>query len=41
VSKVERKGRILTRQGMQKLDRLAAEILTRLAAEDPKLKGYS
>lgn len=41
VSKVERKGRILTRQGMQKLDRLATEILTRLAAEDPKLKVYS
>jgi len=41
VEKVERNGRILSRQGMQKLDRLATEILGRLAAENPKLKVYS
>ncbi len=41
VEKVEKKGRILSKQGMQKLDRLATEILARLATENPKLKVYS
>ena len=41
VEKVEKKGRMLSKQGMQKLDRLATEILKRLAAENPRLKVYS
>ena len=41
VEKVEKKGRVLTKQGMQKLDRLATEILGKLTAENPKLKVYS
>lgn len=41
VERAEKRGRILTRSGMQKLDRLATEILGRLAADDPKLKMYS
>ncbi len=41
VEKVEKKGRILSKQGMQKLDRLATEILKRMAAENPMLKIYA
>lgn len=41
VEKVEKKGRVLSKQGMQKLDRLATEILSRLSAENPALKVYS
>ena len=41
VDKVEKKGRVLSKQGMQKLDGLATEILKRLATENPKLKVYS
>ena len=41
VEKVEKKGRIISKQGMQKLDRLATEILKELIAENPKLKIYS
>ena len=38
---VEKKGRILSRQGMQKLDKLATEILGELVQATPKLKIYS
>ena len=41
VEKVEKKGRIVTKQGMQKLDRLATEILKELATENQHLKVYS
>ena len=41
VKKIEKKGRILTKQGTQKLDRLATEILKEKIAEDPGLKIYS
>ena len=41
VEKVEKKGRVISKQGMQKLDRLATEILKELIAENPKLKIYS
>ena len=41
VEKVEKKGRIISKQGMQKLDRLATEILKELITENPKLKIYS
>jgi len=41
VEKVERKGRIVSKQGMQKLDRLATEILKELIVENPQLKVYS
>ncbi len=41
VEKVEKKGRVVTKQGMQKLDRLATEILKELAAENQHLKVYS
>ena len=41
VQKIEKKGRILTKQGMQKLDRLATEILSELIAKEPGLKIYS
>ena len=41
VEKVEKKGRVVTKQGMQKLDRLATEILKELAAENQQLKVYS
>ena len=39
--KVEKKGRVLSKKGMQKLDRLATEILKQLATESPHLKIYS
>ncbi len=41
VEKVEKKGRVVTKQGMQKLDRLATEILKELIAENQQLKIYS
>ena len=41
VEKVEKKGRVISKQGMQKLDRLATEILKELIAENPQLKVYS
>ena len=41
VEKVEKKGRVLSKQGMQKLDKLATQILGKLVAENPKLKVYS
>ena len=41
VEKVEKKGRVVTKQGMQKLDRLATEILKELTAENQQLKVYS
>ena len=41
VEKVEKKGRVVTKQGMQKLDRLATEILSELIPENPQLKVYS
>ena len=41
VEKVERKGRIVTKQGMQKLDQLSTEILKELIQTSPKLKIYS
>jgi len=41
LEKVEKKGRIVSKQGMQKLDRLATEILKEMIVENPKLKIYS
>ncbi len=41
VEKVEKKGRVISKQGMQKLDRFATEILKELSAENPQLKVYS
>ncbi len=41
VEKVEKKGRVVTKQGMQKLDHLATEILKELATENQQLKVYS
>ena len=41
VEKVEKKGRVVTKQGMQKLDRLATEILKELATENQHLRVYS
>jgi small subunit ribosomal protein S19e len=41
VEKIEKKGRVISKQGMQKLDRLATEILKELITENPKLKIYS
>ncbi len=41
VEMVEKKGRIVTKQGMQKLDKLATEILKELIQKEPKLKIYS
>ena len=41
VEKVEKKGRVLSKKGMQKLDRLATEILKDLSNEKPELKIYS
>ncbi|HJM45603.1 MAG TPA: 30S ribosomal protein S19e, partial [Candidatus Nitrosopelagicus sp.] len=38
---VEKKGRVVSRQGMQKLDKLATEILGELIQTTPKLKIYS
>ena len=41
VAKVEKKGRKVSKQGMQKLDRLATEILKELIVENPQLKVYT
>jgi len=41
LEKVEKKGRKVSKQGMQKLDRLATEILKELIVETPQLKIYS
>jgi small subunit ribosomal protein S19e len=41
IEKVEKKGRVVSKQGMQKLDKLATEILKELIAENPQLKVYS
>jgi len=41
VEKVEKKGRVISKQGMQKLDRLATEILKELIVENPQLKIYT
>ena len=41
LEKIEKKGRVVSKQGMQKLDRLATEILKELSVENPQLKVYS
>ncbi|ABK78376.1 ribosomal protein S19E [Cenarchaeum symbiosum A] len=41
IEKLDKKGRIVSRQGMQKLDRLSTEILGEMAATNPQLKVYS
>ncbi len=41
VEKVAGKGRVVSKNGMQKLDRLSTEILSQLVAETPQLKVYS
>ena len=41
VEKVEKKGRVLSRQGMQKLDKMSTEILNEMKQKTPKLKIYS
>jgi small subunit ribosomal protein S19e len=41
IEKVAGKGRVVSKNGMQKLDRLATEILSQLAVETPLLKVYS
>ena len=41
LEKVEKKGRVASKQGMQKLDKLATEILKELTVENPQLKVYS
>jgi len=40
VQNIEKKGRILSKQGTQKLDRLATEILSELIAKKPHLSIY-
>ena len=40
LEKVEKKGSVVTRQGMQKLDKLSTEILNELIKTTPKLKIY-
>ena len=40
VQNIEKKGRILSKQGTQKLDRLATEILSELIAKEPHLSIY-
>jgi len=37
---IEKKGRVVSKTGMQKLDRLATEILNELILEKPELKIY-
>ena len=37
---IEKKGRVVSKNGMQKLDRLATEILNELILEKPELKIY-
>jgi small subunit ribosomal protein S19e len=41
IEKVAGKGRVISKNGMQKLDRLATEILTQLVSETPQLKVYT
>ena len=41
VEKIAKKGRVLTKHGTQKLDRLSTEILSELIAKEPGLKIYS
>ena len=41
VEKVEKKGRVLSRQGMQKLDKMSTEILNEMIQKTPRLKIYS
>ena len=41
VKQIEKKGRILTKTGMKKLDGLATEILSELITKEPRLKIYS
>jgi small subunit ribosomal protein S19e len=41
IEKVAGKGRVISKNGMKKLDGLATEILKQLAAETPQLKVYS
>jgi len=41
VAKIEKKGRMLTKQGTKKLDVLATEILKEMIKEEPRLKIYS
>ena len=41
VEKIEKKGRVVSKQGMQKLDRLATEILKEMIVEKHELKIYT
>jgi small subunit ribosomal protein S19e len=41
IEKVAGKGRVISKNGMKKLDGLATEILKQLAVETPQLKVYS
>lgn len=41
VEKVAGKGRVVSHQGMKKIDRLASDILDELAVKNPMLKIYS
>ena len=41
VEKVDRKGRAISRDGMQKLDRLSTEILKEMIVQNPQLKVYA
>ena len=41
VEKVDRKGRMISKQGMQKLDRLSTDILKEMIVVNPQLKIYS
>ncbi len=41
VTKVEKRGRIISKHGMQKLDRLSTEILKEMIIKEPRLQMYS
>lgn len=41
VEKAEKKGRVISKQGMQKLDKLSTEILNEISLENQHLKIYS
>ena len=41
VEKIEKKGRVVSSQGMQKLDKMSTEILNEMIQNTPKLKIYS
>ena len=41
VQKAEKKGRMVTKQGMQKLDKLSTAILSEMISKEPRLKIYS